>query len=829
MKLPIQIKVEGTRLDLYKDEGIVLKQLIKDFRDPKSLFTDFSRSFTVPASKTNNKLFKHYYNVNISDGIDAREYLDAQILMNEQVYKAGNVAIEGVVMSSGVPQSYKIRFYGNLTEIAKNIGQDELKGLDLSSLDINSFDPKVEFNNSTERDVVFPLSSRNDRFIVDTSKTASEPFEKTQNIWYIDGTPQDYYGFNESNIVGAVKVGKLLEAIEDKYGFTFTGVFEQDYVQKLYFWLHKTDKERSGGLLDPVSADSFTRTSGNDIGIVNNGSNLTVSMPDISGDPQITDQRVRFRVKGTSSASNISITLRENGVIRKTVEVNNTWSDYENAQNGDVMTVQATTDSPDTVDIELETLYEEYDLGNLGVGAGWSASGGGTFEDTITVGSAGVFNVGNELPKMKIIDFLSSLFKMFNIVAEVDSNLNVSTKHYDFFMSQGTERDISEYVDIDSYTVNRGNLYSSFKFEFAKPVTVMEEGYVKVNGRQYGEIGYELKGQDGTRLIGQEYKMKLENQRIPLEPLYDGGGAGYRNIVYTQFSDREGSEQQTSPCFTYVWGWSGSGRNIAWNDNTTVSSIGSYVMPSNIFTNHTEPTTTNANASVGLYFSPEINEQLTDLEYVGSDLLNLFYRGLLSVMFNQNTRNVSFKSHLPLSLLQDLKLSDILRINNETYRINGIETNYLTGESDLDLTLVSFTDLPAFNQKEENIDNSSGTAHTYRYIDTNGYVQSGYLATGNDADILSIGGALFSDDLFTSGSGSSVETLALRYNAASTSLVCTAPTVTVYSNSATPIVQNQPIYSDIALTSFAATGYYSNGLSKRYWTGTAWLGSVISC
>jgi hypothetical protein len=75
MKLPIQIKIEGTRLDLYKDEGIVLKQLIKDFRDPKSLFTDFSRSFTVPASKTNNKLFKHYYNVNISDGIDAREYL----------------------------------------------------------------------------------------------------------------------------------------------------------------------------------------------------------------------------------------------------------------------------------------------------------------------------------------------------------------------------------------------------------------------------------------------------------------------------------------------------------------------------------------------------------------------------------------------------------------------------------------------------------------------------------------------------------------------------------------------------------------------------------
>jgi hypothetical protein len=59
--MKLQIFIEGTQVDLFEDEKVTIKKLVKDIKDPKKLFTDFSKSFQVPASKANNKLFKHYY------------------------------------------------------------------------------------------------------------------------------------------------------------------------------------------------------------------------------------------------------------------------------------------------------------------------------------------------------------------------------------------------------------------------------------------------------------------------------------------------------------------------------------------------------------------------------------------------------------------------------------------------------------------------------------------------------------------------------------------------------------------------------------------------
>ena len=44
-----------TRLDLFKDETISVTDTIQDVRDIAKVFTQFSQSFSVPASKTNNK------------------------------------------------------------------------------------------------------------------------------------------------------------------------------------------------------------------------------------------------------------------------------------------------------------------------------------------------------------------------------------------------------------------------------------------------------------------------------------------------------------------------------------------------------------------------------------------------------------------------------------------------------------------------------------------------------------------------------------------------------------------------------------------------------
>ena len=57
------------RIDLFKDETISLTQSIQNVKDIAKVFTDFTKTFTVPATKDTNKLFKHYYNFDIREGL----------------------------------------------------------------------------------------------------------------------------------------------------------------------------------------------------------------------------------------------------------------------------------------------------------------------------------------------------------------------------------------------------------------------------------------------------------------------------------------------------------------------------------------------------------------------------------------------------------------------------------------------------------------------------------------------------------------------------------------------------------------------------------------
>ena len=61
--------LKNFRLDLYNDESIEVTSSIKQAKDIGTIYSDFTQSFTVPASSNNNKVFKHFYNFDISTRI----------------------------------------------------------------------------------------------------------------------------------------------------------------------------------------------------------------------------------------------------------------------------------------------------------------------------------------------------------------------------------------------------------------------------------------------------------------------------------------------------------------------------------------------------------------------------------------------------------------------------------------------------------------------------------------------------------------------------------------------------------------------------------------
>ena len=120
--------------DTFKDETISLTQSIKNIKDIAKVQTDFTKSFTLPASKVNNKIFKHYYRSDLSEGFDARFLMPAKIKLNGNDFKEGKIRLLGVKMKDNKPSSYKVNFTGSTVSLKTTFGDDELS--DLPYLDI---------------------------------------------------------------------------------------------------------------------------------------------------------------------------------------------------------------------------------------------------------------------------------------------------------------------------------------------------------------------------------------------------------------------------------------------------------------------------------------------------------------------------------------------------------------------------------------------------------------------------------------------------------------------------------------------------------------------
>ena len=143
MKRELQLYIQDTRVDLFKDETVSLTDSIQNVRDIAKIFTSFTKTFTLPASATNNLLFLHYYNFDIvsnqslsQSGFDARKKVAARIEINHAPYKTGKIKLEGVDLKNNQPYAYRITFFGDIVEIKDALGDKKLADLDFSAYDL---------------------------------------------------------------------------------------------------------------------------------------------------------------------------------------------------------------------------------------------------------------------------------------------------------------------------------------------------------------------------------------------------------------------------------------------------------------------------------------------------------------------------------------------------------------------------------------------------------------------------------------------------------------------------------------------------------------------
>ena len=664
----IQLYIEGHRVDLFDDESVVLTQTIQNVKDVQKVFTDYSKTFTLPATKENNKIFKHYYNNSITNGFDGRSRVSATLELNHLKFKKGKIKLEGVDLRNNVPFSYKVRFTGNTVTLKDLLGEDKLGALtDLNSntLVYNAANVKTKLQaNPASSDIIAPLISHTNRLHYDSDSSAN----LDGNVYYESGGGSHLHGVSWDDLKYAIRVDTIIQAIGTNYGITFSNDFFNSSnapYYNLFMWLHR----KKGYVESPTATEveslvnTWTSTSvGATITSMLNTSTLYVG-----GTPsRYTKLDLKLR---TTSGFSYSASVQLNGTEiynsgSVTGDLDITKDDLGTSQgsyNVIIQSAQNVTFSEVTWDIGYKL------LGGLEPFNTYTSA---AFSHT----NAFDFIITQQIPDIKCIDFLTGIFKMFNLTSYIDDDTDeVIVKTLDNYYAGGTSYDITEFVDRGKSSVNVALPFKEITFEHGDTKTLLASKHSQLFNNTWGKIEYT----NGESLDGKIYKVKTPFSNMLYERLTDLDTGTLTSIQYGLYVDDNQASYYGKPLLFYPV--RNSGNSISFLDTTSShSEVTQYNVPSN------SVALSSATSKYNINFNNEINEYTLDNTFTDT-LFEAYHKDYISDVFDVTNRLTKLTAYLPLRILLNYTLADRFNISGTTYKINSIKTNMLTGKSDLEL------------------------------------------------------------------------------------------------------------------------------------------------
>jgi len=704
------------RVDLMEEELIELTQVIQDVSDIEKIFTDYSRTFNLPASKTNNKIFKHWYNPDIQ-GFDNQIFCSARIELNHLHFRFGKIKLEEAVLKNNEISMYKVTFFGDTLTLTELIGEDKIDSLEwLSNFNHSGSNTNVKdglengldftVGSVTYNDaVIYPLIAHSQSYIYDDSTTNNQ--DNGLNI-SASGSNLTQRGVLPEDLKPAILVKHIIKAIEQQYNITFkTSEFlDSAAMTNLYLWLHR-DK---GKLIAPnfklVNDIAFTCTSASVVCQQFDGTNPDVEFHSNTGIYEFYLYAEDFESKfiydvtitpesGSASTEYTAqiINLESNQVVNTIQAVTGTQNisiSYGRGTNNSLvvgqvyrLAVKITTNTSFSFDLSIDTTYSA------------TASGGGfnTYTATHTsnpsfIQTTSDIELINQIPDIKVLDFLRALFSMHNLTAFLNFNGEVVVKTLDNFYSSGDTFDITPFVKTNEHTVGATVPFSEVDYEYAEPKSILAQQFSNTNNQKYGELNYVA---DITK--SKKYEIKIPFEHMLFERLQDKTSGGLSTVQVGSFLNEELEPSIGQPLLFYGI-YQQNQDNINFLESTrpetygalctagTNSTLNDYWIPSacnELGTSSTPPT-------YNLNFGSEINTYtLTDYGGNNNSLFQKYYTNYITRVFNKKTRIFKFSAILPLKVLLNLTLDDLIIVGTRAYTINKMSTKLQSGETSLEL------------------------------------------------------------------------------------------------------------------------------------------------
>ena len=658
----VDLYIDGQKADLFQDESIEINLSTQNIKDISKVFGDFTNSFSIPASPTNNAIFKHYYNVDVYGGFNANLRVDAFIEVNNNLFRAGVLELEGVQMKSHQPYSYNVGFYSNVTSLKDTFGEDRLNDLDLSAQDHDYNDTNIVtglngYVSGTDSSIIYPLISPVANWYYNTDGNDHTP----SNISYHSG--HNEHGVFYYDLKPAIKLQKVIDAIETKYGITFqSDFFDSADFGKLFMWCH-----RRAGYMFKDQPNGSTNETIDFTSATGSGFNTTTDTFTFN-QSSMTD--MDYIDVAVTSTDDYAISLYINGELntKKEDTGNSTVRFITNPADGDEFQIKFSPIAAwDASTINLTTVTASFVIVPISTPvniATASTSATQTYTADVVI--------SDQMPEQKVSDFIGSLVRAFNLVIVPVANNKYDIEPLDDWYAEGSTREVTEYIDTEEVTIRKPSLYRRISFSYNETGAILGEQFRLQNDIGYGDLRADFS------FDGEEFEVEVGFDHMLFERLSNQNGGALTTIGVGKSITREIEPYIGSPLIFYVPAALRGTETFGYIDMTdSENSKTDFWLVGNVNSDVAGSVTKTLN------FGTEVDPYL--LQGFSQGLYSTYWKDYITDLYDTSRRVFQYSGQLPLGLMLALKINDKLTIDERNYIINQMKLNLTTGEAQLEL------------------------------------------------------------------------------------------------------------------------------------------------
>ncbi|MBP8034161.1 MAG: hypothetical protein KAZ71_06150 [Bacteroidia bacterium] len=521
--------LEFTKLDLHKDESIIMKYTQKDLQDISKIFAPYSQNFTFPATPKNRRAFGFFGDTTVLKINTEKKYF-CKIYSSGQLYQNGYLMLSDLSYKNNRPIDFTGSFANNITNLKDRIADDTLN--DLGSYLLEWLPSKAySLLQGTESNTIDGINYLYYVPLVSNSRVWSynetDVFENFDNIAYkVGNSPTSNNLVKISELRPALSFRTIYDLIIKRYGLeVIMPLYERNEFNKLFVW---------------CNSESFLNSSYRKLILKNNLGNEILT----GADEELISTPYKYIVTSDITDSSYKIEIINNDAdYSKFVELNLTFqnililTEIQGQASVDISLIKKGEESsfitntfnfsngtlncsitiPDNTFIANEVEFYIYAKFNQPVN--WNNNkvhfryyyatfiGGngvlGVFDYYSNVNNnyvesgAGTIDLIKTLPNTKVIDFLNSFIKSFNI-SIYDTSPNDNKLYFltpedvntnGLVYSKAT-LDYTPYVDIKEHKKSVPSEYNYYNFKHATSKYRSNVDYKSQTGLEYGQTTY---------------------------------------------------------------------------------------------------------------------------------------------------------------------------------------------------------------------------------------------------------------------------------------------------------------------------------------------------